>query len=258
MVLLETRIHGFASYLCLKLLPEDRLQSFRIGSELADALAELVDSHRLFVEIEAEERLIVKVLLLLNVERGGCRSIELLGNIFLAVVQLLKERRLRLCQQMTLASQTQSTYSNGEVVAASELSNLALVTEACTHDDGLVAVFLVVVEDAAHTLDTGVLLSRVLLLVLGLVPVENTANEGRDQESASLGGCDSLGQGKEESQVAVDAVLRLQCVGGPDAFVGGGDLDQHTRLVDALLLVQLQTSQYYSRRIRAVLSIIHR
>ena len=51
---------------------------------------------------------------------------------------------------------------------------------------------LVVVEDLHDGLDTGVLLLLVLLLVCGLVPVKNTANEGRDEVGTSLGGGDGL------------------------------------------------------------------
>lgn len=72
------------------------------------------------------------------------------------------------------------TNGNGEVVAASKLSDLADAPERGTHDNGLVAVLLVVVENSLHALDTWVLLLLVLLLSRGLVPVKNTANKGRD------------------------------------------------------------------------------
>ena len=51
---------------------------------------------------------------------------------------------------------------------------LTYVTEGGTHDDGLVPVLLVVVEDLLHGLDTGVLVADVVLarLVL-LVPVKD-------------------------------------------------------------------------------------
>lgn len=71
-----------------------------------------------------------------------------------------------------------ATYGNGEVVAASKLSDLANVTERGTHDNGVVAKLLVVVEDGLDTLDTRVLLLGVVLLVVGLVPVKDTADEG--------------------------------------------------------------------------------
>ena len=47
------------------------------------------------------------------------------------------------------------------------------VTEGRAHDDGLVAVRLVVVEDLLDGLDTGVLSTRVRLAGLRLVPVKD-------------------------------------------------------------------------------------
>lgn len=54
----------------------------------------------------------------------------------------------------------------------------------------------------------------------GLVPVEYSPYEGRDQECASLGGGDGLREGEHEGQVAINAVLRLQRMGGFDALPG--------------------------------------
>merc|ERR1711939_1277088 len=115
----------------LDLLAEDVLEGNSIGGEFRDTLAELLGSHLVLVEVEAEGSLVVDVALLLDVKRVGLGSIELLGNGFCGVVQLLEE-----------------VGSNGEVVASSELGNLANGAERSTHDDGLVAVLLVVVEDA--------------------------------------------------------------------------------------------------------------
>lgn len=98
---------------------------------------------------------------------------------------------------------------------------------------------LVVVEDVLDALDTRVLGGSEVLLHGGLVPVEDTANEGRDQIGTGLGGGDGLDEGEHEGEVAVDAVLRLQLAGGLDALPGGGDLDENAVLGDAHLLVQL-------------------
>jgi hypothetical protein len=133
------------------------------------------------------------------------------------------------------------TYGNGEVVAASELSNLADAPERSTHDNGLVAVLLVVVENGLDTLDTGVLLLGVLLLGRGLVPVKDAADEGRDEESASLSGGDGLDEREHESEVGVDSVLGLEDLGGLDTFPCGCDLDENALLANALLLVQLRS-----------------
>jgi hypothetical protein len=132
------------------------------------------------------------------------------------------------------------TYRDGQVVAASELGDLAGVTEGGAHDDGLVAVLLVVVEDALDGGDTGVLLLGVLLLGGGLEPVKDTADEGGDEVSTGLGGGNSLAQREHEGQVGVDAVVALENLGSLDTLPGRGNLDQDTVLGDALLLVELQ------------------
>jgi hypothetical protein len=153
---------------------------------------------------------------------GDVLSLELLGNLVGAVVELLEE-----------------VGGDGEVVAASELGDLAEVTERGAHDDGLVVVLLVVVEDLNDGLDTGVVGGIVLLLGVGLVPVEDTADEGRDEVGTGLGGGNGLGKGEHEGQVAVDAVLGLELVGGSDALPGGSELDENALLVNTGLLVEL-------------------
>lgn len=62
----------------------------------------------------------------------------------------------------------------------------AYVAEGRAHDDGLIAVLFVVVEDLGDGLHTRVLLALVVLASGLLVPVKNTADEGRDEGDASL------------------------------------------------------------------------
>ena len=112
----------------------------------------------------------------------------------------------------------QCTYGDGEVIATGEFGDFAHIPETCSHDNGLVAVLLVVVEDGLYALDTWVLLLAVVLLSVGLVPVKNTTNEGRDEECAGFGGGDGLWKREHKSQVAVDAVLGLQNVRSLDAL----------------------------------------
>lgn len=131
------------------------------------------------------------------------------------------------------------TYGDSEVVTSGELGDLTGVSEGGTHDDGLVAVLLVVVEDGLDRLDTGVLLLGVLLLGVGLEPVQDTANERRDQEGTGLSGSDGLGQAEHERQVGVNTVVALQDLGGLDALPCRGDLDQDTVLGDTRRLVEL-------------------
>ncbi len=68
------------------------------------------------------------------------------------------------------------------------------------------------------------------------MPVEDAADEGRDELDAGLGAGDGLGEGEEEGEVAVDAFL-LEFLGGLDAFPGGGDLDEDALAGDAVLFV---------------------
>ena len=133
----------------------------------------------------------------------------------------------------------QVTYRDCEIIASSQLRNLTNTTERRTHDDGLVSKLLVVVEDALHALDTGILIGGIGLAGGGLVPVENAADEWGDEEGTCFSGSNSLNEREHESQIAVDAVLGLQDLGGFDAFPGRGDLDQDALLANAQLLVEL-------------------
>lgn len=92
----------------------------------------------------------------------------------------------------SLALQRSRAYRDGQVITASELSDLANVSKASSHDNRLVTVLLVVIENGLDALHSGVLLGRKVLLMGGLVPVEYSSYERRDQECTSLGGGDSL------------------------------------------------------------------
>ena len=127
------------------------------------------------------------------------------------------------------------------------------VTERGTHDDGLVLVLLVVVEDLLHRLNTRVLISGISRAGLSLlVPVENlwpmsetalvpasprsrityTANERRDESNASLGARHGLCEAEKEGQVAVDAVIALELARSLDALPGRSNLDEDALLLD--------------------------
>lgn len=131
------------------------------------------------------------------------------------------------------------TYGNSQVITASQLGNLTNTSERSAHHNSLVPKLLVVIEDALDGRNSWVFLLGVRLSGLGLVPIQDAANERRDEEHACLGGGDGLHLGEEEGKVAVDAVLFLQDARGLDALPGGGDLDQDARLVNSEVLVQL-------------------
>jgi hypothetical protein len=76
---------------CLRELAlEGGLKRLGIGSKLADTLAQLLDSHLVLVEVEAEESLVVDVRLLLEVQRSGLGGVELLGDGLGGVDKLLE------------------------------------------------------------------------------------------------------------------------------------------------------------------------
>lgn len=131
------------------------------------------------------------------------------------------------------------TYRDSQVITSSQLSDLTDTSEGSAHDDSLVTELLVVVEDALDGCNSWVLLLAVGLSGLGLVPIEDTADEGRDEVGVGLSGSDGLDLGEEEGKVAVDAVLLLEDTGGLDTFPGGGDLDEDAGLVDSNGLVKL-------------------
>jgi hypothetical protein len=77
--------------LCLDLLLEDLLQGHGIRRELGDTLAQLLHSHSLLVEVEAEQSLVVNVALLRDVKAGGTGGIKLLGDSGGRVVEVLEQ-----------------------------------------------------------------------------------------------------------------------------------------------------------------------
>jgi hypothetical protein len=174
------------------LFPEDALEEYSISSEFADTLRQFLDSHGVLVEFEAEKPLVVEVCPLLNVELLNIINLELLGHRIFAVIQLFQE-----------------TWRDGKVVASSKLGYLTKIAERSTHDNGVVAVLLVVIEDLLDRFDTWVVLRVVLLLCVGLVPIENATDERRNEIGTGLSGCDGLDDGEHECEVAVHAVSAL-------------------------------------------------
>lgn len=101
----------------------------------------------------------------------------------------------------------EGTYRNRQIITPSQLGDLAHIAERGAHDNSLVPVFLVVVEDGLHTLDAGVFLGGKVLLHGSLVPVQDAADKGRDEVGTGLGARDGLHEREHQRQVAVDAVL---------------------------------------------------
>lgn len=222
------QLHHFdtlSGNLSLKSLEE----SDSVGRELADTLRQLVGGHLVLVKVETEGGLVVKVGGLGNVESLGSGSIQLLGDGLGGRVQLLQE-----------------TGRNGQKVDTSKLLDLARVSERGAHDNCLVSVLLVVVENALDRVHTRVLSGSVGLASGSLVPVQNAADKGRNQSGLGLGSSNGLNEREEQGKVDVNAVLSFELAGGLDTLVSGGNLDEDTVLADSLLLVELDNLESLS------------
>jgi hypothetical protein len=92
-------------------------------------------------------------------------------------------------------------------------------------------VLFVVVEDLADGLDTRVVLvlvsrSRLVLLV----PVQNTADEGRDEGHICLSARNSLAEAEQESEVTMDLVVTFEFTGSLNTLPGRSDFDENAFL----------------------------
>ena len=151
---------------------------------------------------------------------------------------LFLDRAARSTTPSVCSNWSRRSGTDGEQVRSGQADNLIHVAEARAHHLSLVAEFLVVVVNAGHGCDAGVLVGwNFRAAVLLLVPVVDTADEWRDQSHSRFGARNRLGEAEEQSQVAVDAFF-LQPLGGADALPGAGDLDQNALTADAFRLVQ--------------------
>ena len=152
---------------------EALLEIFESFGEAFDAFFELVAGHAVGGVHLVEGGLVHGDLF--DLEVLGFRCVELAGKGALGSFKLAEKLG-----------------SDGEEIAACEFDNFAGVAEACAHDDGLVTKMFVVVVNRGDGLDTGVVRAGVVLTGVFLVPVENAADEWRDESDLSFCGCDGL------------------------------------------------------------------
>mmetsp|Transcript_55277 Transcript_55277/g.131288 ORF Transcript_55277/g.131288 Transcript_55277/m.131288 type:complete len:336 (-) Transcript_55277:8-1015(-) len=214
MILVKSLILPAAS----ELGAHDVLDLDEVLGEVADAFRELLGRHCVLVHLPPEGVLVA----------GDLRDVHLHGLLRVKTQRDIGGHAVHLEEQLR---------RDREAVAPREREDLPRGAERRPHDNGRVAVLLVVVVDLLDGEHAGVLLVGVLLLVRSLVPVEDTADEGRDEGRLRLGTCHRLVEVEEEGHVAGDPLL-LQNACRLDALPGRRDLDQDPRLVDALLLVE--------------------
>ena len=68
--------------------PQNPFERDRVRCELGDALTQLVHGHGVLVEVEAEERFVGEVGLLLDVERLCVVGVELLRDVVCGIVEV--------------------------------------------------------------------------------------------------------------------------------------------------------------------------
>src|SRR5262249_12269887 len=162
------------------------LQVTRIAVEFTNAFGELLCSHCVFVVHPAECLFIQMEAFFLD---GLCFCwIEFTIESSLGFLQLVEKIR-----------------ADREQVASRQADDLIHIPEAGAHHLSLVVVFLVIVVDARHRCNSGVLVGLNLLSPsFFLIPIVNATDEGRDQGHSRLGACDRLSETKKECQIAVN------------------------------------------------------
>lgn len=113
------------------------------------------------------------------------------------------------------------------------------VSERSTHNDGSVPVLFIVVEDLLDANDAGVFVALVVGAgVLGLIPIEDTADEGADQGDTRFGTSHSLAETEEQGKVAVNLVVALKFPSSLNAFPCRSNFDEDTLLGNTLIGVK--------------------
>lgn len=109
-----------SSLRALDLLAENVLQSDGISSEFRDAFPEFLNSHCFFVKIESEQRFVLNVRLLWDVESCGIFGVQLLRDFVLRIEKILKQVRLKVIESAAgIDKQKVRTNRDGQVVATS-------------------------------------------------------------------------------------------------------------------------------------------
>ena len=122
-----------------------------------------------------------------------------------------------------------SASSWGEMVSRSlpgQFLDFAEVAETGAHDLGFVVELLVVVVNAGNGLHAGIVGALVVLAGVFFVPVEDAADEGRDEGYSGFGAGDGLVHAEEQGKIAVNAFF-FKHFGGANAGPGGSDLDEN-------------------------------
>ena len=201
---------------------------------------QLVKRHLILEECPAEFWLVVDIGHFQDgISLSGSDSVQLLGHRGRGLLEFIKQCRGD-GQKVDAGKRFNLASLHGLVsISPDKKPEISHITERSAHDDGLVTVLLVVVEDFFDRLHTGVLIALVRFsgLVL-LVPVEDAADERRDEGDAGFCAGDGLGETEEESEVTVDVMLALELTSGLDSLPRRCNFDKDTLLLDTDGLVE--------------------
>mmetsp|Transcript_20753 Transcript_20753/g.45062 ORF Transcript_20753/g.45062 Transcript_20753/m.45062 type:complete len:390 (-) Transcript_20753:165-1334(-) len=204
--------------LCVDFVLHNLLKLDNVLRKASDSLSNLLRCHGILIHHPPES--VLRHLNFGNVHRLGLLGVKLKRKASLSARELIEK-----------------WWGNGQTVTSSQLSDFVGVTERSTHDNGIMAMFFVVVVDGSHRHYTRIFRSSISLHALRLlVPIHDTSNKGRDERASSFGTRDSLRNREDERQVASNTKL-LQHFGSLNTLPRSRDLNENALLLDAYLLV---------------------
>lgn len=168
-----------------------------VNGKLADAVGQFFNGHR--------------ILIVLPVELG-------FGQRLWACLHFTAVGQLTLKLALTFRQLFKQRWSDGQAVTAGQFDDFTRVAEAGAHHYGAIAVLLVVFINSGNGDHARIFRrSKLFLVAVGLIPVQNAADERRNQVNARFGAGASLSKGEQQGQVTVDALF-LQLRGGANAL----------------------------------------
>ena len=200
-------------------LPDQFLEFNSSIFEGSDSSREEVGCHLALVHLVPET--LLACVDVLDIEFGSLFFVQLERNVPLALLHLVEQSR-----------------GNCQPVDSAEVLDLVSVPERSPHDDGLDVVGAVVVENVGHEYYSRVF-ERILVSLseLLLVPVQDSSDEGGNQEKFAVCASDCLDKMENQGHVDFDVAFG-QDLGCFDSFPGCGNFNQNSVRADPRLLVK--------------------
>src|SRR5471030_1901120 len=203
--------------LLLQQIRDHFFQFTLVDSKLTDTIRQFVDSHWILVVDPVELRF---------------SQWLWTGFSFAGVREFTLQRAFAFCQLF------EQCRRDGQTVTTGQFDDFTDVTEACAHHYSFIAMLLVVFVNFSHGYNAWIFMwCELFFVAIGFVPVENTANEGRDQVCTGFGTSTCLREGEQQRQVTVDAGF-FQFLRSADTLPGRGQFNQDTVVADTCIIVE--------------------